>query len=416
MSTPWVAGRTLSPDEFDCYCKDVKSVWPHPGVRLEDYREVLLNFPLLMKPGVWPKLARLTEKLTDEVLAAEGELLSRSDLYPLLGLPANVEKVLLGCGSNRLGVAGPRVMRFDFYVTTEGWKFSEANPDMPCGYVEAYGYTKPMAQYFSGYASPPNPAARYAQAIRKAVGKDALVAVVLAEGDPYEARQVDVLVKEIEKRGVRAIRATPGRLRWKSGLAVMGRSRLTLTPTLIVRQLIVEQLLRLRRRSLWVPWFCEGRTPVSNPGYSILAESKRFPCVLRDLNAPMSAFQSHSPESRPPNEVPAGSQNQWVFKPALGGAGRGIAVAGVTEKSAFKTTVELSRRHPMKWVAQRRFESVAVPTERGSGHVCLGIYTIDGVAAGAYARIKGSALIDKSALSIPVLIPRQDLAVPDVDR
>ena len=150
---------------------------------------------------------------------------------------------------------------------------------------------------------------------------------------------------------------------------------------------------------------------MSNPCYSILIESKRFPCVLKELDAPMPAYRSHSPESRFPTEISPSSQNQWVFKPAFGVAGRGVAIAGVTRKLAFKAAAEVSRRHPMNWVAQRRFESVAVPTERGPGHVCLGIYTVDGSAAGAYARIRGTALIDKHALSIPVLIPERDLAV-----
>jgi glutathionylspermidine synthase len=175
---------------------------------------------------------------------------------------------------------------------------------------------------------------------------------------------------------------------------------------------MAERMLKLCRRSQWAHWFCGARTPVSNPGYTILSESKRFPRVLKELDAPMPAYRSHSPESRFPTEISPSSQNQWVFKPAFGVAGRGVAIAGVTRKLAFDGAAEVSRRHPMNWVAQRRFESVAVPTERGPGFVCLGIYTVDGSAAGAYARIKGKALIDNRALSIPVLIPERDLAVP----
>jgi hypothetical protein len=411
MKTPWIAGRLLTPEEFDCYCKQAMRVYRRGGIRLQDYKEVLLDFPLLMKPGEWPRLARLAEKLTQELLTAERELLLRPDLYPLLGLAPVIERVLHSCGADGRTASGPRIMRFDFYHTTDGWRFSEANPDTPGGYVEAYGYTEPMVMYYPGYSPPPNPAAVHAEAIRKSVGKGAQVAVVLAGEDPYGMRQVEFLMKEIEVRGVRGIIATIGRLRWGSGVARVVRSSSTGTPSLIVRQITVEKMLKLTRSSHWAHWFCGRRTPVSNPCYSILIESKRFPCVLKELDAPMPAYRSHSPESRFPTEISPSSQNQWVFKPAFGVAGRGVAIAGVTRKLAFKAAAEVSRRHPMNWVAQRRFESVAVPTERGPGHVCLGIYTVDGSAAGAYARIRGTALIDKHALSIPVLIPERDLAV-----
>ena len=411
MKTPWIAGRVLTREEFDCYCKQAMRVYRRGGIRLQDYKEVLLDFPLLMRPGEWPRLARLAEQLTLELLAAERELLLRPDLYPLLGLAPDIERVLQSCGPDGRTASGPRIMRFDFYHTTDGWRFSEANPDTPGGYIEAYGYTKPMVTYYSGYSPPPNPAAVNAEAIRKSVDKGAQVAVVLAGTDPYGMRQVEFLMKEIEMRGVRGIKANIGRLRWKSGLAQVVRSHSTGTPSLVVRQITVEQMLKLCRGSHWADWFSGPRTPVSNPCYSILIESKRLPCILKELDAPMPAYRSHSPESRFPTEISPSSQNQWVFKPAFGVAGRGVAIAGVTRKLAFSGAAEISRRHPMNWVGQRRFESVAVPTERGPGHVCLGIYTVDGSAAGAYARIRGTALIDKHALSIPVLIPERDLAV-----
>jgi len=416
MKIPWVAGRVLTKDEFDCYCRSALEVWRRGGIRLEDYKEVLLDFPLLMKPGELPRLARLAETLTQELLAAEMELLSRPDLFRLLGLPARIEKILGGCGPGCLTKGVPRVLRFDFHLTTEGWKFSEPNPDTAGGFVEAYGYTEPMARYYPGYSPPPNPAAAYAQAIRDTVGRDTLIAMALRGDDPYSARQADFLIKEFGTQGLRAILVAPGRLRWKSGVARFARSSGAGIPRLIVRQLAVNELLRLRLPSDWTHLFCGARTPVSNPGFSLLTGSKCFPCVLRELDVATPAFCSYSPESRRLDEVPAVSRHQWVYKPAYGSSGRGIAVAGVTKNLAFDATVERARRHPLKWVAQRRFESVPVLTERGPGHVCLGIYTINGAFSGIYARIKGNALIDSRSLSIPVLIPEADVAPSKISR
>jgi len=409
MRKPWVAGRVLTPSEFGSYCKHAMRGHRQRGIRLEDYQEVLLDFPLLMTPGEWPRLARLTEKLAAEVLSAERELLSRPELYPLLGLKSKIEKILQSCEPDCRPEAVPRVMRFDFLHTTEGWLFSESNPDVAGGYFEAYKLTEAMAAYYPGFLPPPNPAAAHAEAIRSTVGKDALVAFVCPFSWHYYAHQAKLVMKELEMWGIRGIMTTPRSLRWESGFARVLRSPLTGKPSLVVRQLLAEGLLKLCQRSQWAPWFCGARTPVSNPCHSILTESKRFPCVLKELDAPMPTYRRHSPESRSPTEVSTAFENQWVFKPAFGAQGRRIAIAGVTPKSAFKAVANKARRHPVKWVAQRRFQSVPVPTERGPGHICLGIYTVDGVAAGLYARIKGKPLIDQFAMSIPVLIPEGDL-------
>jgi hypothetical protein len=147
---------------------------------------------------------------------------------------------------------------------------------------------------------------------------------------------------------------------------------------------------------------------MSNPGTVVVTAGKRFPVVWSELDTRMSAWRSFLPETRCPGELPSGSVTDWVFKPAFGRDGKGVAVAGLTKRQAFRETADRARRNPTQWVAQRRFESVAVPTERGPGHVCLGIYTIDGVAAGAFTRIQGNALIDQHSLRIPVLIPDTD--------
>ena len=147
---------------------------------------------------------------------------------------------------------------------------------------------------------------------------------------------------------------------------------------------------------------------MSNPGAVVVTASKLFPVVWSELDTRMSAWRSFLPETRCPRGLPGGSVTDWVFKPTFGSDGAGIAIAGVTKRQAFREIADSARRNPTKWVAQRRFESVGLPTERGPGHVCLGIYTIDGIAAGAFTRIRGNALIDQSSLRIPVLIPDTD--------
>lgn len=59
---------------------------------------------------------------------------------------------------------------------------------------------------------------------------------------------------------------------------------------------------------------------------------------------------------------------------------------------------------PNHWVAQRRFESEPIETPLGPMHVCLGVYSIDGKAAGIYARLAKRPLIDYASVDVAVLV------------
>ncbi len=116
---------------FDC-CK-----WQ---THVED-RPVLCSFPLLLERSTWDWLARQAEDLAHEAVDAEAELRHRPDLHADLGLPWALRRHL------RRGMANatPRVIRFDFHWTTDGWRISEANSDVCGGYIEASGVTPLVA-------------------------------------------------------------------------------------------------------------------------------------------------------------------------------------------------------------------------------------------------------------------------------
>jgi hypothetical protein len=409
MSLPWVAGRVLEDEERRSYFQEVRAACGHCNFRPYVFPGVLTDFPLLMKPGVWPKLARLAEKLTTEALAAEREILNRPDLMTKLGLPASLRTALQGCARERWPQGAARVMRFDFYFTTKGWRFSEVNADSPGGYLDANGFIAPMAPYYPGYAPPPNPAAVYAAAIRKATGKDASI-VVLREGrNRWADCQAQFVAKEIRHLGMRGIIAEPQELRWNSGRAHLAGSGRTGEASLLVRFYLGKWLRSRHRGIVWEPWFSGGKTPMSNPGTAVLIESKRFPLTWGELESAMPSWHSFLPETRCPKEIRVSELKDWVLKPSLGSMGLRVAIAGVTEKRRFERFAALARGNPSGWVAQRRFTSVPVATERGPGHVCIGVFTVDGVTAGAFGRIRGKPLIDGRSLGIPVLISESDV-------
>ena len=59
-----------------------------------------------------------------------------------------------------------------------------------------------------------------------------------------------------------------------------------------------------------------------------------------------------------------------------------------------------ARQAPTQWVAQRLFESVPVEGQ----HVNVGVFVIDGIFAGFYARVSSEPKIDEDASEVPILV------------
>jgi hypothetical protein len=407
VKVPWQVGRVLTPEEWEDHCKAVKDDCRACDIRPGVYRAEAPDFALLLKPGEWPRLAKLVQKLAQEMLAAERELASRPDLYRLLGLPPTIRRVMEECGPQCQPKSAARLVRFDFHFTKQGWLFSEVNAGRVGRPSEAYGFAKAMAPYYPGFSPPPNPASKYADAISRAAGRNGLIGFV-HESLRRSIRDAQFLAREVERRGMRTTLFPLRRLWWASSLARVRVPSGILTPDLLVRGIAVHELVRSSKHAVWEPWFCGGKTLMSTPGSVVAVASKRFPVVWKEMETRMSAWRSFLPETCCPSKLKGGSVTDWVFKPALGSDGARVAIAGVTRRQAFREAVDQARRHPDRWVAQRRFESVALSTERGPGHVCLGIYTVDGVAAGAFTRIRGEALINARSLWMPVLVPQSD--------
>jgi len=55
------------------------------------------------------------------------------------------------------------------------------------------------------------------------------------------------------------------------------------------------------------------------------------------------------------------------------------------------------------FVAQRRFELIPLLTAEGYVYPCIGVYTINGRAAGAYGRLGSKPLIDATAQDVAIL-------------
>lgn len=367
---------------------------------------VLAPFPLVLAPGTWVRLASTAEALAREVLSAEGELAARPELHAALGLSRPLARALRPVPQAPPNVTGPRILRFDFHPTRDGWRVSEVNSDVPGGFTESSCFASLVAAHAGAGEIPGDAAAAWLDALAARVPASGAVALLSAPGWLEDVQVVAHLAARLRARGLAAHLGSPHRLRWRDGEASLDTGG-TLTPLdAIVRFYQAEWMATLRCRDAWLPLLAGARTPVTNPGSAALTESKRLGAIWAELDAPSAAWGATVPETRDPRAAPALLRGDWVLKPAFGNTGDDVALRDTMSRSAWAMRVAEALATPRRWAAQRRFESVPVDSPLGPMHACVGVYVVDGRATGVYGRLSPSRVIDFASMDVAVLVER----------
>ena len=366
----------------------------------------LSPFPLVMKARAWKKIALQAEQLAREAVAAEQEIAHRPELLKDLGLPRALRQVL--GGNTPLTPEAGRVMRFDFHNTTDGWQISEANSDVPGGFSEASYFTAAMAARFPNLQPAGNPAEDWADALASVAGNRRVIAFLSAPGYMEDHQVVAFLASQLRQRGCRPHLAKPQQIVWRDCFAHLATSWHRGPLDAIVKFYQVEWISRLPRKCGWANFFRGGKTPVANPPNAVISESKRFPLVWDRLIAKLPAWRELLPETRDPREVEWSRHEDWLLKTAMCNNGDTVSARDLMRPADWLRARIAARLRPSNWVAQRRFQSAPIPTPAGPRHVCVGVYTVNGRAAGAYARIAEKPLIDFAAVDVALLIEDDD--------
>ena len=378
---------------FDC-CK-----W---DPQVEDVCTVS-DIPLVLDAAAWQDLTISAEALAREVAAAEDELGSQPHLHARLGLPRGVGRAL------RRGAAGVkrravRFVRFDFHLTADGWRISEANTDVPGGLNEASGLPRIIAPYFPGTRPVGEVASAYADAILTAAGADARVALVHATAYTDDRQVLAYLGKTLAARGARSSLVSPAHLRWHEGRASLVSESSAAGLDAVVRFFPAEWMPNLPRACGWPSFFADTAIPITNAATAILTQSKRFPLVWDAMRTSLDTWRALLPATRDPREVQWQNSDEWVLKPALGRVGEDIGIVGVTPSTEWARIAKNVRRYPDHWVAQRRFNATPVMLGGRPRYPSVGVYTVNGRVVGAYGRIAERPLIDARARDAAVLM------------
>jgi glutathionylspermidine synthase len=409
-ATPWLPAAPLPHETFahvrrraifDC-CK-----W---DPQVEDV-STLATFPLVLRRDAWRELATLAESLAAETLAAEDELLRRPELHARLGLPRAVRRAL-GDARRRPTAGAARLVRFDFHHTTDGWRISEANTDVPGGINEGSGLPRLMEPFYPDARSVGDAAGAYAAALlESASGGNVALAHATAYSDDRQV--MTYLARRIEELGGRAALVSPSHLRWRDGRARVDAAWGTGPADVVARFFPAEWLPNLPARCGWPSFFAAGATPVSNPAAALMTQSKRFPLVWDALETALPTWRALLPETRDPRDAAWRDDDEWVIKPALGRVGEGVGLRGVTLPREWRELERAASRHADFWVAQRRFEPTPLDAGGDRMYPCVGVFTVGTRAAGAYGRFGRRAIIDWRAQDAAVLATAE---ATDVER
>jgi glutathionylspermidine synthase len=294
-------------------------------------------------------------------------------------------------------------MRFDFHFTTEGWRISEVNSDVPGGLNEASGFPSLFGAHYPWASPVGDPVGDYVESLARHAGASGTVAFVHATAYSDDLQMMSFVAGRLASMGVSAQLVSPAHLRWNAGQAYLESAWCHDPLTLVVRFFPAEWLIGLPSSVQWTHLFAESRTPLSNPATAILTQTKRFPLVWDDLSTPLETWRAVLPETRDPRDVSRFAADEWVIKPALGRVGEGVGISGIVVEREMQRIVRSARWRPSSWVLQRRFNPVPLNVAGAATFPCLGVYTLDGRAIGAYGRLSSLPLIDSRAADAAVL-------------
>lgn len=366
----------------------------------------LATFPLVLNRGHWQKLSQWAERLSDETFAAEREILGKPALLNVLGMPRKLRAVMSRAGDSPSSPAAVRALRFDFHFTSEGWKLSEVNSDVPGGFCEASLYPQLMASHFDQYQPAGDPAALWARAVSQASGQGTVV-LLSAPGFMEDHQVTSYLASCLRKLGCETHLANPMQIQWQGGRARL-KTRWSQTQVdAMVRFFQAEWMPNLLKGYNWNEYFVGGRTPIANPGVAAISESKRLPLVWNQLACPMARWRSLLPETRDPREVDWRNNDDWILKSAYSNTGDTVCIREFLPVREWKKLQRHLWLCSGRWLAQRRFRPVPLATPLGSVYPCIGVFTINGKTAGIYGRLAHRPWIDFAAVDVAVLVERE---------
>lgn len=381
---------------FDCYKWDPQFL---------DHNTIA-EYALVITQEEQEELARLTEQLDRETRVAEEFLNQHRELTKPLALPSGIRKEMKRM-TNYDASRHVRLMRYDFHPIAEGgWAVSEVNSDVPGGFAESSFMPLAVMRVLEGEYSFHSFGETIVEALAKKIPAGGRVMMVHCTVYSDDRQVMEFLGDRLEEKGFRVIYGGAEHLRFADNRAYSILDGSEGRVDAIFRFTPMEWVTNIRPKR-WQGYF-DTITLCCNHPIAMYAQTKRFPLVwkaLEENGIRLSAWRALLPDTV---EVKtAKGREGYIFKPACGRVGEKISIQEACSKEEYKQILKDVKRHPKKYLAQKKFLSKPLVSEDGREfHVCLGSYAVDGKHAGFYARISDTPRVDSNAADIPVLVEK----------
>jgi len=301
-------------------------------------------------------------------------------------------------------------MRFDFHpvinennediseINPCGWALSEVNSDVPCGFAESVLLSGLACDFFSDCYVRGNVAQSIYDSFAAKI-KCKKVAFVHATSYSDDRQVLQYLYDYFIERGINGVFAAPDHIKHGSQLTFDGSEIGG-----IVRSFPAEWLYMFPKK--YRRGYFTAEIPQCNHPAAVLTQSKRLPLIWDKLDLELPVWRKLLPQTTGVNKNnKIIDSEEWIYKYAMGRVGDGISMKGAVTEKELKEINKAVRRNPKEWVAQKKFNSL--PLGEDKLHLCAGVFTVDGKAAGFYGRASGYNLIDSNAADIPILIKKE---------
>lgn len=366
------------------------------------------KYALVLSEKEHEELKLLTEKLIKETTEAENFLNKNLKYTKALEIPNKFRSDIKSM-KNYNPDKHIRLMRFDFHPTLENkWAVSEVNSDVPGGFAEATLMNRKSLEYLSNenyYAI--SFGDFLADAIKKKVRQEGRIMLVHCTSYSDDRQVMQFLGDKLSGMGYEVIYAAADQLKFENGKAISILNNREGGVDGIIRFSPLEWVADMKTKN-WHGYF-DTETVSCNHPIAIFAQTKRFPFVwdlLESKGIDLSTWRELLPETLEVNDKKV--DDKFIYKPVYGRVGENISIKEACKDDEYKKILEDVKRHPKKYLAQKKFNSRPLTNEDGEEfHVCIGSYGVENSHAGYYARISRSPRIDSYAADIPVLIEKE---------
>lgn len=366
------------------------------------------KYALVLSEKEHEELKLLTEKLIKETIEAENFLNKNLKYTKALEIPNKFRSDIKSM-KNYNPEKHIRLMRFDFHPTLENkWAVSEVNSDVPGGFAEATLMNRKALEYLNNenyYAI--SFGDFLADAIKKKVRQGGRIMLVHCTSYSDDRQVMQFLGDKLSGIGYEVIYAAADQLKFENGKAISILNNREGEVDGIIRFSPLEWVADMKTKN-WHGYFNTETVSCNHP-IAIFAQTKRFPFVwdlLESKGIDLSTWRELLPETLEVNDKKV--DDKFIYKPVYGRVGENISIKEACKDDEYKKILKDVKRHPKKYLAQKKFNSRPLTNEDGEEfHVCIGSYSVEKSHAGYYARISKSPRIDSYAADIPVLIEKE---------